>query len=558
MSKLVKAVVETREENKIEKSMASKKAVYNYMDGISYEVNPLLTLKMVTASSIFGEPQYYRKGEFAEKGVLDDAIYQLSGLFAPYAIILTKDDDVEQKTTSEIMEEIIDKALSFDFDATLKWAVELRTAYNMRLNPQVIMVRAAVHPGRPSFMAKNPGVFDALQQLVMARADEPASQLAYYLYKNKSISKLPNPLKKSWAKKLASLTRYEFGKYKNKGLGLIDVVRISHAKGELVDELLKTGTISVSESEQTWESLKSQGKTWGEILAVTHVPHMALLRNLRGIFAEIGDSQAKDGVLNSLIKGVKNGKQFPFAYKTAADVLRRETSLASDYDKIRKTLNECVNLSTAEMPKLKGKTMCLSDNSGSAHGAFTSEFGTVSVANIDNLSSVIAAKNSDEGYVGVFGDRLTIIPVNDQDDVIDKAEEADQKGREVGGGTENGVWIFFDNAIKNKEHWDTVLLFSDEQAGHGGLYGVNPSQYREFCTNGRYIDVAALIDAYRKKVNPKVNVFCVQTAGYTNVLLPEYGYRTNILYGWTGKELLFVDKMIKLWDEYDTQAQSNQ
>ena len=42
--------------------------VINYMGGTSYKVNPLDTLKMVTASSIFGEPQYYRKGEFAKKG----------------------------------------------------------------------------------------------------------------------------------------------------------------------------------------------------------------------------------------------------------------------------------------------------------------------------------------------------------------------------------------------------------------------------------------------------------------------------------------------------------
>ena len=34
----------------------------NFMGGISYRINPLDTLKMVTASSIFGEPQYYRDG----------------------------------------------------------------------------------------------------------------------------------------------------------------------------------------------------------------------------------------------------------------------------------------------------------------------------------------------------------------------------------------------------------------------------------------------------------------------------------------------------------------
>ena len=97
------------------------------------------------------------------------------------------------------------------------------------------------------------------------------------------------------------------------------------------------------------------------------------------------------------------------------------------------------------------------------------------------------------------------------------------------------------------------------QAGHGGLYGTDAgiAEYRErgyACGSGSsYVDVAKLINEYRSKVNPRVNVFCVQTAGYTNVAVPEYGYRTNILYGWTGKEALFADAMIRFWDEKDAQ-----
>jgi hypothetical protein len=60
-----------------------------------------------------------------------------------------------------------------------------------------------------------------------------------------------------------------------------------------------------------------------------------------------------------------------------------------------------------------------------------------------------------------------------------------------------------------------------------------------------------LIDKYRKEVNPKVNVYTVQTAGYDNVLVPENCYRTSILYGWTGKELVYADAINKFWDEFD-------
>ena len=209
------------------------------------------------------------------------------------------------------------------------------------------------------------------------------------------------------------------------------------------------------------------------------------------------------------------------------------------------------------MPKLKGTTVCLSDNSGSAWGTFNSEYGSVTVANIDNLSSVITARNSDEGYVGKFGDELHMIPVSKRNGVLSQTNDVD-KNYHVGGSTENGVWLFFDDALKNKKHYDNIFIYSDMQAGHGGLYGTPAGkiayQKQGFATD-MYIDVAKLIDAYRKQVNPKVNVFCVQTAGYDNVLVPENGYRTAILYGWTGKELVYADAINKLWDEYDKERE---
>ena len=85
------------------------------------------------------------------------------------------------------------------------------------------------------------------------------------------------------------------------------------------------------------------------------------------------------------------------------------------------------------------------------------------------------------------------------------------------------------------------------------LNRLDKKQYTEkgFATRGSYIDVAKVIDYYRQNVNPKVNVYCVQTAGYTNVLLPENGYRTSVLYGWTGKEPVYAKLMNDFWDEYD-------
>ena len=543
MSKMTKSVKEQRK-TKIEKP------VENFMGGTSYEYNPIDTLKMVTASSIFGEPQYYRDGEFKKAGIKDGK-YCVDDLFTEYSVL---PDKYEGMKTSTIMEKIIDEALDYDFKAVIEWAAVLRNDFYMRLNPQIIMVRAAMHPKRQMFNEENHGLFSSIQKQVMSRADEPISQLEYYLFKTGSKKSVPNLLKRNWAAKIESATLYELHKYKNSGIGMIDTIRICHANSKLIDELMTTGTIAVEDNNNTWEAKKAAGASWKEILSTVKMGHMALLRNLRGIFMEIDDIEVCKTVMQQLKDGVLKGKQFPFRYFTALKMIER--SDVHQKGLILDTLEECIDIACDNMPKLSGKTMCLSDNSGSAWGVFNSEYGSVTVAEIDNLSSLITARNSDEGYIGKFGDRFIVKPVSKRNGLLSQCKEiSGNRYDDVGGGTENGIWIFFRDAIDKKEHWDNIFIYSDQQAGHGGLYGTNESmgEYnrRGFGTSNTgwsYVDVAKLIHEYRSKVNPKVNVFSVQTAGYDNVVIPEYGYRTNLLYGWTGKELVFADSMIRFWD----------
>ncbi len=544
MSKFTQPVEEKRENEK-------KKPVENFMRGISYEYDPIDTLKMVTASSIFGEPQYYRDGEFAKATIKDDK-YEVDKLFAPYSIL---PDKYEGMKTSELMEKIIDEALDFDFKATIEWAAILRNDFCMRLNPQVIMVRAAIHPKRQKFNEDNPGLFSAIQKQVMKRADEPTTQLEYYLFKKGKKNNVPNLLKRNWAAKLESCSLYEIHKYKNSGIGMIDTIRICHANSEIIDELMRNGTLSVDDDNNTWEAKRAAGASWTEILSTINMGHMALLRNLRGIFTEIDDADLCRELMQKLKSGVLTGKQFPFRYHTAIKMIDR--SEVHHKGIIMDALEECIDISCDNMPKLRGKTMCLSDNSGSAWGSFNSEYGSVTVAEIDNLSSLITARNSDEGYIGKFGDKLIITPVSKRNGILSQCKAiSSTRSSDVGGGTENGIWLFFRDAIDKKEYWDNIFIYSDQQAGHGGLYGTNDEMVnynrRGFGTSKvgwSYVDVAKLIQEYRNKVNRDVNVFSVQTAGYNNVVVPEYGYRTNLLYGWTGKELIFADTMIRFWDQ---------
>ena len=546
MSKMSKAVAKQQEVN----SLRLDETVTNFMGGDSYIINPLDTLKMITASSIFGEPSYYRDSKSSKR-----YLYKINPVLSEFDIMFK---EYENKTTNQIFEDAIDKALDYDFGGTLEWAVELRKNYMMRLNPQVIMVRASIHPKREEWTKEHPGLFNEINQKVMQRADEPMTQMTYYMYQNGGKKNdIPSIIKRSWAKNLSSLNRYKVAKYKNHECGMINAVRISHAHSKVLDELMKTGTVEVTENQKTWENLRSQGKSWKKILETCDLGHMALLRNLRGIFTEINDLELCQMYMKKLKNGVIEGKQFPFRYWSALKVI--EQSNCNHKAVIMDALEECMDIAIENFPKLKGKTICLSDNSGSAWGSFNSEYGSVTVAEIDNLSSVITAMCSDEGYVGKFGDKLIMTPITKRNGVLSQTKSITDKGyRDVGGSTEGGIWKFFRDAIRNGQQWDNIFIYSDQQAGHGGLYGTeyDVKEYRSnYMVKGDFepmINVFKLIEEYRKKVNPKVNVFSIQTAGYDNVVIPEYAYRTNIMYGWTGREAVFADTIIKQWDEIDT------
>lgn len=549
MSKISDANAKLYKEKKRAEARHTDEVVQNFMAGESYTCDPLTTMKLITASSIFGEPAYYRTG------MKKSGVYAVNHLVGDASVI---PEDFCGETTDRVMTAAIDRALSYDFQSTLNWAVELRRKYNMRLNPQVIMVRAAIHPDRKGFTASHPGEFDRLNRLVMQRADDPLSQLSYYIWQNGGDkNRIPSILKRSIAARLSSLTPYQVAKYKNHDLGMKNAAFITHAFSPAIDELIKTGNIQLQENERTWENLRSEGKSWKEIFRQTDMGHMALLRNLRGVFTEVNDAAFCREYLDRLKGGVASGKQFPFRYWSARNAVYG--SSCNHKPLILDALEECMDLAKCNLPHIAGKTMVLSDNSGSAWGTINSEYGSVTVAEIGNLSAVLTASLSDEGYVGVFGDWLYEIPISKRDGILTQTERVGQQGKKVGGATENGIWLFFKDAIDNHIHWDNIVIYSDQQAGHGGLYGTPESAY-EYNLRGfscgrsfgvPYINVLDLILEYRQLVNPKVNVMSVQTAGYDNVLIPENIYRGTIAYGWTGQEAIVLKATADIWDELE-------
>jgi len=513
----------------------------NWMGGESYDINdPVKALRIAASSCFFGEPKYY-EADPEDRRVKRPVPHHTSVpsfLTDAQRVELRKTLDAidpqewRGKTPAEAIESAIDRALDHDPVRTLKEAVRLRQAEHIRTTPQVILVRAARHP-----KVRGTGLVRQYAPDIIQRADEPAVGLAYHVWRFGKDAPIPNSLKKAWADKLTRLTEYQLAKYRmeNRTVKTLDVVNLVHPKRTAaLDALMKGKLVS---TDQTWESIISTGgstpENWRKAIDV--MGHMALLRNVRNVLQKGIDPSV---FVDKLVEGAAAGKQLPFRYYSAYLAVQ-DIAPATVLDAIER----CLRTSLDNVPRLPGRTISLCDNSGSAQGATTSSMGSMRVSTIANLTGIIAAMASDEGSLGVFGDDLKVFPVRKLASAFDQLARAESLARDIGQSTENGIWMFWRDAIAGKVRWDNVFVFSDMQAGHGGLYGIKPGEYRDYAWDGRHIDVAKLVRKYRAEVNPDVNVFLVQVAGYQDTIMPEFYRRTYVLGGWGEGILRFAAEM---------------
>lgn len=513
-----------------------EKAHANFMGGNSWDIsNPLTRLRIAASSCFFGEPMYYHRDEkdtrklkhTPKSRLTDSQVKHLSdslGAVSP--------SEWRGLSPSELIERCIDEALNFDAEGTLKEAARLRNEDHIRTTPQVILVRAS-----NNMKVKGSGLVQKYAPQIIRRADEPAVCLAYQLHAF-GRKHIPNSLKKALRKSIENFSEFQLSKYRleSRKVKTVDVINLTHPKSEAASKLVK-GELSLDEN--TWEAFISKNgstkESWEK--AVDLMQGMSLTRNLRNLI-EKGVPTSK--FAQKLVDTAAESKQLPFRYYSAYKSIEGIGNA-----EILDAVEQAMENSLGNTPTFKGRTISLCDNSGSAQGTTTSSMGSVQISSIANLTGIITGKNSDDGYIGIFGDRLEVLPVRKKSSIMDQLKKADAVGDGIGLSTENGIWLFLDKAIKEKEHWDNIFIYSDMQAGHGGLYGLKPADYSAYRWAGNYIDVAKLVSEYRSKVNPNVNVFLVQVAGQVDTIIPEFYNKTYILGGWGEGILKFAHSMIE-------------
>jgi len=443
----------------------------------------------------------------------------------------------------------ITKALgAVDESFGAKLALYLRRDANMRSVTHLLAGELAPRLSGKEFASR-------FYKNVAQRPDDMSEILAYYF--SKGNTKIAAAIKRGFKAKLESMDPYLIDKYKmeNKDISLVDLVNLMHptptqvnAKafnhlmtGKSLDGLYES-KIFEKEMTKAGKVAKETGQDVGELKeqAITSVvdnvkgmPMMNLIRNLRNII-EIAPDKVDDAITQLTNRNkVINSKLLPFRFATAyaeiekLGVVKYEKSkiqfegetvprMGDVKTKVLKALETALEYSVHNIPKLAGNTAILIDHSGSVRGdgggsSKVSAFSKATSAMIGNLFGSMLSFAQDNVYIGLFGDRLVSVPMDRTKGLLEFNKYSFDQGNKCGGATENGIFEFLEDAIKNKKRVDNLVIFSDMVIGSGGKSGW-------YGTHGSGRSSGSFQHVFKrfKKVNPQCTTISVdvrQTSG---------------------------------------------
>lgn len=395
---------------------------------------------------------------------------------------------------------------------------------------------------------------------IVRRPDDMSEILSYYyqVVRGGDASKMPNAMKKGFRSSLESFDAYQIDKYKmnTRSISLIDLVNYIHPKpnqkneeayrrlinDESLDGLYKTKILQKEKTKagQNAESAEEREKSVEDAIRSTFTendgdnPIFNTLRNLVSIIEKTPD--LVDNVVEAFYNEEKilKSRLLPFRFATAyreVEKLKRgitstkvrfedSTSGHDNINKVLKALENAINISCQNIPKLNGRTAVLIDHSGSVRGdggglSKVAPFSSVTTAMIGNLFGTMLMHSQDNVFMGLFGDTLmTVDDLQRENGILANAKRTYDMGGDCGGGTEHGLFEFFVHVVKQGIRVDNVFVFSDQVIGSNSWYGFGTEVHGHITGRGNFDN---LFREFRK-INPLANVVTVdirQTDGTT-------------------------------------------
>ena len=413
---------------------------------------------------------------------------------------------------SNEIQEVIKKVIKSDAEFVAKLAVFARKEFNMRSVSHVLIAYLAHE------VEGKPFVKDVVKAAAI-RADDITEIMSCYL--SLFGKPIPNSLKKGINAVFQRLDEYALAKYKGKGkaVKMRDLLCLCRPtpKDNKQSDMWKRLLNNELETPYTWETeLFANGNntdTWEKLIDSGKVGYMALLRNLRNILKT--NPTNIDKVLSYIEnpEAVRKAKQLPFRYLSAYKELENIGG-----SKVFEALENAVNASIENMPKLEGTTVIAVDVSGSMDEKISGK-SSIKCYEIATLLGLMANKICENSIFYMFNTSLSKVCVPKNPPLLYTVTN-----QKCGGGTNMG--LPFEAMIKENIKADRVIIFSDNEC--------NRSSYGYLTRR----TVQTLADEYRKKSGINLWVHAVDLLGYGTQQF--HGGRTNIIAGWSEKVLDFI------------------
>lgn len=354
---------------------------------------------------------------------------------------------------------------------------------------------------------------------VVERADDITEILACYI--SMYGKPIPNGLKKALGSALKKFNEFQISKYNggSKAVKFKDVLRLTHVKPtnekeQALFNKIMNDTLPVATRWETELSAHGNNKeTWEKLIDENRIGYMAGLRNLRNII------NANPRNIEKIFRKLENkeevlkSKQLPFRFMSAYREVPKNSSRVLD------VLENAIEYSVENLPRLKGKTVIAIDVSGSMNSRISSK-SDVMCCDIASLLGVLASRICEEYIVCTFDTSIKNKTFSKRGGIIETA----LKISHCGGGT--NLRLPLEKMISKNVYADRLIMLSDNEINSGWYGG-----YTRTCQ--------PLADKYRNQINKNLWVHAIDLQGYGTQQF--IGGKTNIIAGWSERILEFIN-----------------
>lgn len=322
---------------------------------------------------------------------------------------------------------------------------------------------------------------------------------------------------------ISGLSAYQMDKYamRRKNWSMIDLINVTHAKGDVVDKFYN----GVLEKADTWEQKISASKdedeknaNWRELVESGKLGYLALIRNLNNILnADVDEDLIVNYLVPQLTNADKIHKSFVFPYQIYTAYKNLEVREVNTCFALDKAFRESVK----NVPGLDGTSLVVLDVSGSMEDRISGRSNMTIKEVCACYAAAIYLSNPGSDFIK-FGNDAKQCHYNRLDSVfvlIEKMQENDGCGY---GTNIFPVWKML------YQHYDRVFLFSDMQVMDSRYWWIN---------NGN-----AAIDAMNEYMRRygRTHVYSIDAGNYPNQISNPLRGDLTLLTGFSDKIFRFI------------------